>query len=137
MIIDRIGAGRAAVGCAAFGFVGAALTAWGEPYWVMALGRLLFGIGEETLLIALLAGLARWFAGGSSGLAMALLFSLARVGSYMADVSPSWASTLYQGGWRPPLVLAAVLTGLSLLAAIALARSSRVVQRRATPRTKA
>jgi MFS family permease len=121
VIIDRVGAGRAAVGCAAFGFVGAALTAWGEPFWVMATGRLLFGVGEETLLIALLAGLARWFSGGSAGLAMSLLFSLARVGSYMADISPSWAGALYHGGWRPPLVLAAALTGLSLVASLAFA----------------
>jgi MFS family permease len=135
VIIDRIGAARAAVGCAAFGFVGAALTAWGEPFWVMATGRLLFGIGEETLLIALLAGLARWFSGGSAGLAMSLLFSLARVGSYMADVSPSWAGALYRGGWRPPLVLAAVLTGLSLAASIAFALMEP--HRRATPENPA
>ena len=99
--------------------MGAVLTAVGKPYWVMVLGRLLFGIGEETLFIALLAGIAQWFSAGRAALAMALFFSMARVGSYMADVSPRWAVGVYAGGWRPPLILAAALTGVSLLAAIA------------------
>ncbi len=119
ILIDRIGAARASLGAAAFCFVGAVLTAVGKPYWVMVLGRLLFGIGEETLFIALLAGIAQWFSAGRAALAMALFFSMARVGSYMADVSPRWAVGVYAGGWRPPLILAAALTGVSLLAAIA------------------
>jgi Na+/melibiose symporter-like transporter len=69
------------------------------------------------VLIALLAGLAQWFSAGSAALSMSLLFSLARVGSYMADISPRWAAPLYHG-WRPPLVLAAALTGVSLVTAL-------------------
>ena len=125
LVIDRFGAARAAVGTAAFCCVGAVLTAIGEPFGVMVLGRFLFGIGEETLLIALLAGVAQWFAAERAALAMSLLFSLARVGSYMADISPSWASGLYEGGWRPPLWLAAGLTGISFAAALAYWRLDR------------
>ena len=119
ILIDRIGAARASLGAATFCFVGAVLTAVGRPYGVMVLGRLLFGIGEETLFIALLAGVAQWFSAGRAALAMALFFSMARVGSYMADVSPRWAAGVYAAGWRPPLVLAAALTGVSLVAALA------------------
>ncbi len=118
LIIDKLGAGRAAFGAAVLCFLGAALTAVGEPFSIMVTGRLLFGIGEATLLIALLVALAQWFKGGPSALAMALFFSLARVGSYTADVSPSWASPLYAQGWQPPLVLAAGLTAISMLAAL-------------------
>lgn len=118
LLIDRIGAARMALITAGFGFVGAVLTAVGEPYALMAFGRLLFGIGEETLLICLLAGVAQWFTARSAALAMSLLFSTARIGSYMADISPSWAAPLYAQGWRPPLELAAFLTGLSLVAAV-------------------
>ena len=119
ILIDRIGAAKASLGAAAFCFVGAVLTAVGQPYGVMVLGRLLFGIGEETLFIALLAGVAQWFSAGRAALAMALFFSMARIGSYMADISPRWAAGVYAGGWRPPLILAAVLTGVSLVAAVA------------------
>ncbi len=118
MLIDRIGPARASLLAAAFCFVGTVLTAWGQPYEMMVFGRLLFGIGEETLFISLLAGVAQWFHGGRAALAMALFFSMARVGSYAADISPRWAGAVYAAGWRPPLILAAVLTGVSLVAAI-------------------
>jgi len=118
LIIDRLGAAKAALGAAAFCFVGSVLTAVGEPFSIMVTGRLLFGVGEETLLIALLAALAQWFSVGAAALAMSLFFSLARVGSYMADISPRWAAPLYDQGWQPPLILAAGLTGVSLIAAL-------------------
>ena len=119
LLIDRLGPSRVAVGTAAFCCVGAALTAIGEPFSLMVLGRFLFGIGEETLLIALLAGIAQWFEAAGAAFAMSLLFSVARIGSYMADISPTWAAGLYARGWSPPLSLAATLTGISLVAAFA------------------
>jgi MFS family permease len=118
ILIDRFGPSRIALWTAALCCVGTILTAIGSPFGLMVLGRLLFGVGEETLLIALLAGLAQWFAGGGTALAMALFFSLARVGSYAADISPRWARELYQHGAEPPLWLAAGITGASLVAAI-------------------
>ena len=57
--------------------------------------------------------------------AMASFFSLARVGSYAADISPRWAPLLYQRGWQPPLWLAAVITGVSLAAAVIYAMIDR------------
>jgi MFS family permease len=125
VLIDRIGAARASLLAAAFCFVGAVLTAVGQPYSAMVFGRLLFGVGEETLFISLLAGVAQWFSAGGGALAMSLFFSMARVGSYAADVSPRWAAGIYTGGWRPPLVLAAALTAISLIAAILYLRIDR------------
>jgi MFS family permease len=126
ILIDRIGAARASLLAAAFCFVGAVLTALGEPYTVMVSGRLLFGIGEETLFISLLAGVAQWFVTGGAALSMALFFSMARVGSYAADISPAWARAVYAGGWRPPLELAAAATAISLVAAIIYLRIDRL-----------
>jgi MFS family permease len=117
VLIDRFGAARTAFLMSSFCFAGAVLTAIGHPYGVMVTGRLLFGIGEETLFIALLAGLAHWFSAAGMALAMSLYFSLARVGSYLADTSPSWARAAYEGGWRPPLWMAAGLSLASLTAA--------------------
>ncbi len=119
VLIDRFGASRAAVATAACCCAGTMLTAAGGPFGVMVFGRFLFGFGQETLLIALLAGVAQWFGAERAALAMSLLFSLARVGSYLADISPRWAPGLYAGGWQPPLWLAAGVTGLSLAAALA------------------
>jgi MFS family permease len=117
LLIDRLGAARTALLMAALGFVGSVMTAIGLPFALMVAGRFIFGFGEETLLICVLAGVAQWFTAERAALSMSLLFSVARVGSYMADLSPRWAAPLYAAGWRPPLVLAAAITGGSLIAA--------------------
>jgi len=118
ILIDRHGPARVSLWTAALCCVGTVCTAIGAPFGLMVFGRLLFGVGEETLLIALLAGLAQWFSAGGTAFAMAVFFSLARVGSYAADISPRWAHVLYERGAQPPLWLAAAITGLSLAAAM-------------------
>jgi MFS family permease len=118
ILIDRFGPARISLWTAALCCVGTVLTAIGSPFGLMVGGRLLFGVGEETLLIALLAGLAQWFSAGGTAFAMAVFFSLARVGSYAADISPRWAHVLYEHGSQPPLWLAAAITGVSLAAAM-------------------
>jgi len=128
ILIDRFGPARVSLWTAALCCVGTVLTAIGTPFGLMVCGRLLFGVGEETVLIALLAGLAQWFSAGGTALAMALFFSLARVGSYAADISPRWAHTLYQHSPEPPLWLAAAITVASLAAAIVYAIVDRKVR---------
>jgi MFS family permease len=117
-LIDRLGPARVAFWTAALCFLGAALTAFGSPYALMLTGRLIFGVSEEALFIALLAALAQWFSRGGAALAMALFFSFARIGSYAADTSPDWAHGIYAMGWQPPLWLAAFLTAASFAAAV-------------------
>jgi len=120
LLIDRFGPARITLWMALIGCVGAVLTAIGEPYALMWTGRLVFGISEGTIFISLVAGLARWFPRSGIALATAVYLSLARVGSYSLDKSPTWARALYEAGWQPPLVLAAAITGIGLIAAIAL-----------------
>jgi len=84
----------------------------------MAAGRLLFGIGSETLSVAVLVAFAQWFAGRYLALLFALNLSLSRLGSYLADRSPSFASELYAQGWQPPLWLAAGFAAASLAGAL-------------------
>ena len=131
VLIDRYGPARVSLWTAGLCCLGTVLTAVGEPFGLMVVGRLLFGVGEETLLIALLAGLAQWFAAGGMAVAMASFFSLARVGSYAADISPRWAPELYQRGWQPPLWLAAAITVASLAAAVIYAVVDRAALDRA------
>ncbi|MBW4053273.1 MAG: major facilitator superfamily domain-containing protein 1 [Proteobacteria bacterium] len=118
VLIDRYGPARVATWTAALCLAGAALTAIGSPYAVMVTGRLIFGVAEEALFIALLAGLAQWFSSGGTALAMALFFSFARIGSYAADTSPDWGHAVYAHGWQQPLWLAAAATAASFAAAL-------------------
>ena len=105
LLIDRFGPARVAFWSAAIGVLGAALTAIGEPYELMVVGRFIFGISEGAIFIALVAGLAQWFPRSGIALATALYLSLARVGSYAVDTSTAWAHPLYERGWQAPLWL--------------------------------
>ena len=118
LLIDRFGAARVTLWAAFIGFVGAVLTAIGTPYGLMWTGRLVFGASEGAIFICLIAGLAQWFPRSGIALATALFLSLARVGSFSLDTSPSWARPLYDAGWQPPLWLGAGLTAVGLVAAI-------------------
>ncbi len=118
VLIDRFGPARIVLWTAVIGFVGAVLTAIGAPYELMWSGRLVFGISEGAIFIALVAGVAQWFSRREIALATAAFLSLARVGSFTLDISPSWARPLYDAGWQPPLWLGAAITGVGLVAAL-------------------
>lgn len=118
VLIDRIGAARTIVMAAAISTLGATMTAIGVPFGTMLVGRLLFGLGNETLYIALLVGIAQWFHRGGGAFAIALFFAMARIGSYSADKSTSWLAGLYAQGWQAPLWFAAGLTAVGLVTAI-------------------
>jgi MFS family permease len=130
VLVDRFTARRMAVATTALCLVGAVVTALGALFPVMAIGRLLFGIGSETLSVTVLVALAQWFAGRYLALLFALNLSLGRLGSYLADRSPSFASDLYSQGWQPPLWLAAGFAVVSFLGALLYF----VVDRREAPR---
>jgi MFS family permease len=118
VLVDRFSARVMVVATTAICLVGAVVTAIGVQFPVMALGRLLFGIGAETLVVAVLVALAQWFTGRYFALQLALNLSLARLGSYLADRSPSFAKGLYEQGWQAPMWLAVGFAALSFAGAL-------------------
>ena len=116
MLVDRLGAARVAVGTAAVCLVGSMLTAFGPDFAFMAAGRLLFGVGAETMNIALTVAIVDYFAGLNLAFAMGLSLAISRAGSFSADMSPSWFANAYAQGWQPPLVIAMLLAAMSLAA---------------------
>jgi MFS family permease len=114
VLVDRFNARSVTVVTAAVCLVGAILTALGSQFPVMAAGRLLFGLGAETMIVAITVAFAQWFSGRHFALFFALNISVSRLGSYLADRSPSFARSLYEQGWQPPLWLAAGFAMLAL-----------------------
>ena len=118
-LVDRFTARVMVIATTAVCLLGAAITALGALFPVMALGRLLFGIGAETLSVAVLVALNQWFSAGRFfATQLALNISLARLGSYLADRSTSFAKPLYDAGWEGPMWLAVGFAVLSFVAGV-------------------
>jgi MFS family permease len=118
VVLDRFGVARTMLWTAAVCLAGAALTALSPGFQGMATGRLLFGIGAETLDIGVVAAIAQHFAGKNMAFALGLCVAIGRAGSFSADMSPVWFANGYAQGWRPPLVIAIMVAAGSLAAAI-------------------
>jgi MFS family permease len=118
VLVDRYGTARVTLCTAALCLAGAALTAFSSSFGGMAVGRLLFGIGAETFSIARLVAIAEYFAGGNVAFAMGLSIGIGRLGSFSADISPTWFADAYRHGWQPPLMIATLIAAASFAAAM-------------------
>ena len=115
IIIDRIGVKKSTFLFSLLCAVGAVVTALTPTLPVMAAGRLLFGLGAESLIVAITTALAQWFRGKELSFAFGLNLTIARLGSFAALNSPTWAREAY-GGWQGPLFIATIFGFISLIA---------------------
>jgi len=130
IIIDRFGAARTTLAFAIIQAIGAVLTAISPLFPVMAAGRLIFGLGAESMIVAITVAIGQWFVGRQLGFAFGLNLSLARLGSYSADMSTTWFKPLYDRGWQPPLWLATVFAAICVAGALVYYVLDRKAQQR-------
>ena len=104
ILIDRIGVKKATLLFGVLCFVGAAVTAATDTLVLMATGRLIFGIGAESLIVSVTCAIARWFKGKELSFAFGVNLTIARLGSFAALNSPTWASAAFEN-WRWPLLI--------------------------------
>jgi MFS family permease len=116
-IIDRIGLRKSLMIFAVLSFIGPAITASSGHLSVMATGRLIFGMGAESLNVAVVTALARWFRGKELSFAFGLNLTASRLGTFAALNSPTWARAAY-ANWRTPFLIALAFAALSLVGAI-------------------
>src|SRR5208282_2006014 len=116
-IIDRIGLRKSLMIFGVLCFVGPAITAATGRLPVMAAGRLVFGMGAESLNVAVTAALARWFRGKELSFAFGLNLTASRLGTFAALNSPTWARWAYSN-WRTPFLIALAFAALSLVGAM-------------------
>lgn len=117
VIIDRIGVKIASTIFASLCLMGAFITTLSPHLWVMATGRLVYGLGAGSLSVAVCTGIAKWFRGVNISFIFGLSLTISRLGSLLAQTSPAWARWAYSW-WRTPLVLAVLAGVLCLLCAI-------------------
>jgi MFS family permease len=132
VLVDRFGTRNATLGFTAICLIGALLPALSGTFAVMATGRLIFGLGAESMIVAVTAVLGHWFKGRQLGFAFGANLAIARAGSYAADLSPTWAGWAYESGWRAPLFIAFGFAALSFGAAAVYWAMERSAARRYT-----
>jgi len=113
LIIDRIGTRKSVLIFTILVMLGAVITALSGNLLLMATGRLIFGLGAESMIVAITTILARWFKGKELSFAFGLNLTFARLGSFLALNSPTWGRSLYTS-WQKPLMVTAVAGMMAL-----------------------
>jgi MFS family permease len=103
-IIDRLGTKKSTFIFALLCLLGAVITASSASLFYMAAGRLVFGLGAESLIVAVTSAIAKWFKGKELSFAFGINLTIARLGSFAALNSPSWAAKYYEH-WQGPLLI--------------------------------
>ena len=102
IVIDRIGTRKSVFIFTGIIMVGALVTALQGNIITMAAGRLIFGLGAESMIVAITTIIARWFKGKELSFAFGLNLTVARLGSFLALNSPTLAKKLFSS-WQYPL----------------------------------
>jgi MFS family permease len=118
VIVDRFGTRLSTLAFALVCLAGAIVTALSPLFPVMAAGRLIFGLGAESMIVAVTVAIGQWLVGRQLGFAFGVNLSIARAGSYCADLSTTWLKGLYDAGWQPPLLFAVAMSAVAVVGCI-------------------
>jgi len=117
ILIDRIGTRKALVIFSVLCLIGAIITAFGATFPMMVAGRFVFGMGAESLIVAITTGVAKWFKGKELSFALGINLMIARGGTFLAQNSPSWAKGAYNY-WQNPWLIGVGFVTLCVIGAI-------------------
>lgn len=111
-LVDRIGTRRASMLFSGLIVAGAAVVAAAPNLPVLYLGRMIFGMGAESLVVAQSAILARWFTGKELALAFGITLTISRLGTLFTFNTEAMLAA--RMGWRGALWVAVGLCVASL-----------------------
>ena len=116
-IVDRIGTRKAIFIFGGLCFLGAGVTCSVVRVGRDGTGRLVFGLGAESLIVAVTTAIAKWFRGKELSFAFGINLMISRAGSLLAQQSPTWAGFAYNF-WRNPLLIPLASASLCIVGAI-------------------
>ncbi len=112
IFLDIIGIRKAGTIFAALCAIGVFITASGSTFLIMLLGRFIYGLGSESLIITMDKILSRWFKGKELAFAFGLLITIARLGT-IAAFNTAANIQEWSGSWRMAIWVSAVIMFVS------------------------
>ncbi len=132
MLIDRIGTRIGGMLFAGLCLLGTVVTALGSHSLAMMLvGRFLFGLGAECIIVVQSKIIAKWFIGRELALAFGVNLSICRLGTWFSYMSINGLTNRF-GSWNSALWFVAILMAVSFSVFMAYA----VMDRRMSLRVK-
>lgn len=114
VITDRLGTRRASFLFSLLVTLGALIVALAQSSTMLFVGRLVFGAGSESLVVAQLAILSKWFKGKELALSFGVALTISRLGTLFSFNTEALIASYY-GNFRSALWVACLLCVLSLL----------------------
>jgi len=114
VITDRMGTRRASLFFSFLVTLGALIVALAQSSWMLFAGRLVFGAGSESLVVAQLAILSKWFKGKELAFSFGVALTISRLGTLFSFNTEALIAS-YFGNFRFALWAAFFLCVLSLL----------------------
>ena len=116
-IVDRMGTRKGIFIFGTICLLGSIVTILSGRLAVMATGRLIFGLGAESLIVAVTTAVAKWFRGKELSFAFGINMIVARLGTWLAQNSPTWAHSAYSN-WRSPLLISVLFATFCVTGAV-------------------
>ena len=114
VLTDRLGTRRASFLFSSLVTLGALIVALAESPTMLFVGRFIFGAGSESLVVAQLAILSKWFKGKELAFSFGVALTISRLGTLFSFNTEALIAS-YFGSFRSALWAAFLLCGLSLL----------------------
>jgi MFS family permease len=114
IFLDRAGIRKAGVLFSALCAIGVFMTAAGTTFSIMLWGRLVYGIGSESLIITQSKILSKWFRGKELALAFGLNLTVSRLGTFAA-LNTAARIQEWSHSWRLALWVSAIIMFLSFV----------------------
>jgi MFS family permease len=126
LLLDRYGIRKMGLVFAGLALLGVLLTAVGSltAFWLMLLGRMIYGIGAESASIAMMKIIAKWFKGREFGFAFGLYITIVRLGNVASLNLGAWLQS-WTGSWRMALWVAVAVMVMSFIAYFVYTRMDR------------
>jgi len=114
VITDRLGTRRASLLFSFLVSLGALVVAVAQSSWMLFAGRLIFGAGSESLVVAQLAIMSKWFKGKELALSFGVALTISRMGTLFSFNTEALIAN-YFGNFRYALWAAFLPCIVSLL----------------------